>query len=95
MYSAFISIVLISIVLAGWTSFAFISQSSKSSEILNLIQDMYASQKSVVIDVIDLSRILIKKEKSERITTENNEPLPLTEFHTDLEDHNEMAGTFH
>ena len=33
MYSAFISIALISIVLAGWTSYTFVFQSSKSSEI--------------------------------------------------------------
>ena len=69
MYSAFISIALISIVLAGWTSYTFIFQSSKSSEIIKVIQDMYASQKSVVIDVIDLSKILIKG-TSESITNE-------------------------
>ena len=60
MYSAFISIVLISIVLVGWTCSAFISQPTKSGEIINLIQDMYESQKSVIIDVVDLSKLLIK-----------------------------------
>ena len=61
MYSAFISIVLISIILSGWTCFAFISQPTKSGEIINLIQDMYEGQKSVIINValdaveIDLS----------------------------------------
>ena len=71
MYSAFISIALISIVLAGWTSYTFIFQSSKSSDIIKVIQDMYASQKSVVIDVIDLSKILIKG-TSESIANEKN-----------------------
>ena len=71
MYSAFISIALISIVLAGWTSYTFVFQSSKSSEIIKVIQDMYASQKSVVIDVIDLSKILIKG-TSESIANEKN-----------------------
>ena len=71
MYSAFISIALISIVLAGWTSYTFVFQSSKSSEIIKVIQDMYASQKSVVIDVIDLSKILIKG-TSESIANDKN-----------------------
>ena len=85
MYSAFISIVLISIILAGWTCFAFISQPSKSSEIINVIQDMYESQKSVIIDVVDLSKLLIK-ETSERIASEDNNLLAESEFLTDEED---------
>ena len=70
MYSSFISIVLFSIILTGWTGYAFISQPTNSDEIINVIQDMYESQKSVVIDVIDLSKILIKY-SSERIANEN------------------------
>ena len=85
MYSAFISIVLISIVLAGWTSFAFISQSTKSGEIINVIQDMYESQKSVIIDVVDLSKLLIK-DTSEEIVSEDNNLLTESEFLTDQED---------
>ena len=87
MYSAFISIVLISIILAGWTCFAFISQPTKSGEISNVIQDMYKSQKSVIIDVVDLSKLLIK-DKSERIASEDNNLLieSESEFVTDQED---------
>jgi len=89
MYSAFISIVLISIVLAGWTCFAFISQPSKSGEIINVIQDMYKSQKSVIIDVVDLSKLLIK-DTSERIASEDNNLLTESEseseFFPDQED---------
>ena len=85
MYSAFISIVLISIILAGWTCFAFISQPSKSGEIINVIQDMYKSQKSVIIDVVDLSKLLIK-DNSERIASEDNNLLTESEFLTDQED---------
>ena len=85
MYSAFISIVLTSIILAGWTTYAFIFQSSKSIEISKVIQDMYASQKSVVIDVIDLSKILIK-DKSKKITNENNNVLLEKEFLADREE---------
>ena len=59
LYSAFITIIIISIILAGWTSYAFIAQSSKSTEIINVIQDIYVSQKSVVVDVIELSKILM------------------------------------
>ena len=84
MYSAFISIVLISIILAGWTCFAFISQPTKSGEIINVIQDMYESQKSVIIDVVDLSKLLIK-DKSKRIAEDNN-LLTESEFLTDQED---------
>ena len=85
MYSAFISIVLISIILAGWTCFAFISQSTKSGEIINVIQDMYESQKSVIIDVVDLSKLLIK-DTSEKIASEDNNLLTESEFLTDQED---------
>ena len=85
MYSAFISIVLISIVLAGWTCFAFISQSTKSVEIINVIQDMYESQKSVIIDVVDLSKLLIK-DTSEKISSEDNNLLTESEFLIDQED---------
>ena len=85
MYSAFISIVLISIILAGWTCFAFISQSTKSGEIIHVIQDMYESQKSVIIDVVDLSKLLIK-DTSEKIASEDNNLLIESEFLKDQED---------
>ena len=85
MYSAFISIVLISIILAGWTCFAFISQPTKSGEIINVIQDMYESQKSVIIDVVDLSKLLIK-DKSERIASEDNNLLTESKLLTDQEE---------
>ena len=84
-YSAFISIVLISIILAGWTSYAFLSHSSKTSEIIKVIQDMYAGQKSVVIDVIELSKILIK-DSSLGIDNVNNNLLIKKELVTDIED---------
>ena len=84
-YSAFISIVLILIVLAGWTGYAFISQPSKSSEIIRVINDMYSSQKSVFINVIELSKILINDSRV-GITNENNNLLVETELITDLED---------
>ena len=78
MYYAFFAIVLISIILAGWTCFAFISQPSKSGEIINVIQDMYKSQKSVIIDVVDLSKLLIK-DTSKKIAIEDNNLLTESE----------------
>jgi len=90
-YSAFISIVLISIVLAGWTTYAFLSQSSKSSELINVIQDIYESQKSVVVDVIDLSKILIK-DTNQRNISEMDNPLVKTESLKGLEDESESES---
>jgi len=85
MYSAFISIVLISIILAGWTCFSFISQPTKSGEIINVMQDMYKSQKSVIIDVVDLSKILIN-DKSERMASEDNNFLTESELLSNAEE---------
>ena len=85
MYSAFIFIVLISIILIVWTGFAYVSQSSKSSEITKVIKNMYSSQKSVVIDVIYLTKILIK-DNNLSISNENSNLLVKTELISDLED---------
>ncbi|MBW3042174.1 hypothetical protein CVO71_05880 [Prochlorococcus marinus str. XMU1408] len=46
---------------------------------------MYESQKSVIIDVIDLSKLLIT-DKSERIASEENNLLTESELSTDQED---------
>ena len=82
MYSAFISIVLISIILAIWACFAFISQPKKSGEIINVIHDMYENQKSVILDVADLSKLLLR-DTSEKIASENNNLLAESEFNLD------------
>tara|TARA_Y100001968_G_scaffold246174_1_gene230374 strand:- start:966 stop:1439 length:474 start_codon:yes stop_codon:yes gene_type:complete len=84
-YLALISIVLISIILAGWTCFVFISQPTKSDEIINFVHDIYKSQKSVIIDAVDLSKLLIK-DKSEKIASEDNNLLTESELLTDQED---------
>ena len=82
-YSAFISIVLISIILTGWTCFAFISQPTKSGEIINVIQDMFTSQKSVIIDIVELSKLLIN-DTSKRISSEDNNLLSESESESEL-----------
>ena len=82
-YSAFISIVLISIILTGWTCFAFISQPTKSGEIINVIQDMYESQKSVIIDIVDLSKLLIN-DTTNKIASEDNKLVTISESESEL-----------
>ena len=79
-YYAFISIVLILIIISGWTSYAFISQPAKSGEIINLIQEIFESQKSVIINVVDLSKLLIKN------SSESNNLLTESESLVDLHD---------
>ena len=69
-YAAFISIVLLSFVLVTWTSYALFFQSAKNTEIINVIQDIYVSQKTVVVDIVELSKILIK-DTSENIIRDN------------------------
>ena len=85
LYSAFISIFLISLVLVGWTCFAFIFQPTKSGEIINVVNDIYESQKSVIIDTIDLSKLLIK-DTSERTSSESINLLTESELKPELED---------
>ena len=87
-YYAFVSIVLISIVLTAWTGYVFISQPSKSSEIVKVIKNIYISQKSVILDVIDLSKLLVK-DTSSTMSSENNF-LVDDELLTDLEDNSQF-----
>ena len=89
MYSAFISILLTSFVLAGWTAYSFVFQSSKSIDIAKVIQDMYASQKSVFVDVIDLSKILLK-DTSNKIINENENVFLETELLADREEDSQL-----
>ena len=58
-YSVFIVIVLFFTLLGGWTAYSFVSQPSKSDEILRVIKDIYGSQKSVILDFVKLTNILI------------------------------------
>ncbi len=88
-YSAFISIVLLSFILAGWTCYAFISQPSKSSEIINVIKEISQSQKTVIIDVVNLSKLLIKDTRDVEPIEKNNF-LPESEFLTDLKDKSQL-----
>ena len=88
-YSAFISIVLLSIILVGWTGYAFVSQPTKSSEISNVIRDIYESQKTIIIDVVDLSKLLMKETRKEKANEKNN-LLPEAELLTDLKEESQL-----
>ena len=88
-YSAFISIFLLSIILAGWTGYSFISQPTKSSEIISVLRGIYESQKTVIIDVVDLSKLLIKDSSTGKANEKNN-LLPEGESLTDLKDKSQL-----
>tara|TARA_Y100001968_G_scaffold327236_1_gene371860 strand:- start:203 stop:667 length:465 start_codon:yes stop_codon:yes gene_type:complete len=88
-YSAFISIVLLSIILAGWTGYAFISQPSKSGEIINEIQEILQSQKTVIINVVDLAKLLIK-DRSKVQPNENNNFSQKSELLTELKNKSQL-----
>tara|TARA_Y100001968_G_scaffold291471_1_gene295921 strand:- start:709 stop:1107 length:399 start_codon:yes stop_codon:yes gene_type:complete len=83
MYTTFISVVLTSIVLAGYTCYSFLMQPTKSDEIINVIQDIYESQKIVLIDVIDLAKLLIK-DTSDKLPNEDNNLLTESDLLSDL-----------
>ena len=70
-YSGFISIIFILVVTSVWTGYIFVSQPTKFNEIIYFIQDIYQSQKTVINDFLNLSKLLIN-DKEERIFNENN-----------------------
>ena len=90
-YSTFISIILLSIILTGWTGYAFISQPTKSSEIISVIRGIYESQKTVIIDVVDLSKLLIKDTGKGKANKKNN-LLSEAESLTDLKDKSQLVA---
>ncbi len=83
-YSAFISIVLITIFYATWTGYAVIFQPTKSAAIISVIQDIYEGQKLIILDFIDLSKLLVNDTR-ERIVTENKDSLIDSELMTNSE----------
>ena len=58
-------------------------QPTKSDEIINVIQDIYQSQKTVLIDVIDLAKLLIK-DTSDKLPNEDNNLLTESDLLSDL-----------
>ena len=88
-YSAFISIVILSIILVSWTAYAFIFQPTKSNEIISLIGGIYESQKTVIIDVVDLSKLLIKDTSKGKDNDKNN-LLTEAELLKDLKDKSQL-----
>ena len=53
-------IILFSAVLSGWTSIILLSNTPYNNEINDLINEMYLNQKNFIINVKDLSILLVK-----------------------------------
>ena len=72
-------IIIFSSVITGWTSILLLSNSTYNSEIKELINKMYFNQKNFVLNVKDLSSLLVKDanqrffEKNQFINQLNNE----------------------
>tara|TARA_Y100001968_G_C19276991_1_gene677254 strand:+ start:403 stop:840 length:438 start_codon:yes stop_codon:yes gene_type:complete len=82
---AFIAVVLISISLTAWTSYVFVSQPLKSGKITKVITNVYESQKSSLVNIIELSKILAE-DTTETVVPENNNIKVQEELLADLED---------
>ncbi len=60
-YLSITTIIILSIVLTGWTTFTYLSNDSRKSEITYVVLDIYENQKTILFDFIKLSKLLIKK----------------------------------
>ena len=75
------SIALFSLLLSGLTSYSLLTQSPRSNEINKIIKKIYVAQKTVIIDIINLSQIIIE-DNGERIANyKDNDNI---ELETDL-----------
>ena len=79
--AAVISIILISFLLSGWTSFVLVTDNDKRGEIVNALGGIYESQRSFLVNVIDLSKILLE------------ERLDNQEINTDIRDFEESLNS--
>ena len=61
-----------SAVLTGWTSIVLLTNSSFNLEIKQVIKNMYINQKTFILNVKDLSLILVK-DANERFSERHNE----------------------
>ncbi len=65
-------ILLFSAVVTGWTSIVLLTNSSFNLEIKQVIKNMYINQKTFILNVKDLSLILVK-DANERFSERHNE----------------------
>lgn len=72
MYKLFKLILIFSSVITGWTSILLFSNTSYKIEIKELINKIYINQKNFVINVKDLS-ILLLKDSNERFSSKPQE----------------------
>tara|TARA_B100000700_G_C15026112_1_gene848222 strand:+ start:729 stop:1211 length:483 start_codon:yes stop_codon:yes gene_type:complete len=93
-YLTFISIVLISIILAGWTSYSIITQSPKSNQLTEEIKDIYTNQIEVFINIIDLSKTLLNDtSKSNNDYINNNIKVESNSLNNSIDDENKNEST--
>ena len=64
-------LILFSAVIGGWTSILLISNTTLNSEIKEVINKMYFNQKNFIINVKDLSFLLVK-DANERLSETNH-----------------------
>ncbi len=65
-----------SAVITGWTSFLLVSNTSLNFEIKELITKMYLNQKSFILNIKDLSLLLVK-DANQRFYERNQGPIRL------------------
>ena len=65
-------LILFSAVIGGWTSILLISNTTLNSEIKEVINKMYFNQKNFIINVKDLSFLLVK-DANERLSETNHD----------------------
>tara|TARA_Y100001968_G_scaffold318916_1_gene349774 strand:- start:4567 stop:4791 length:225 start_codon:yes stop_codon:yes gene_type:complete len=68
---------LFSAVITGWTSVILVSNTSFNFEIKQIISKMYLNQKNFIINVRDLSFLLVK-DANERFSDNNKDKIRLT-----------------
>tara|TARA_B100000579_G_C22645290_1_gene763440 strand:- start:357 stop:620 length:264 start_codon:yes stop_codon:yes gene_type:complete len=71
-YKIFKITFLFSAVITGWTSIILLSNTTFNSEIKEVINRMYLNQKKFIINVKDLSLLLVK-DANKRLSTNNQD----------------------
>ncbi len=71
-HKIFILLILFSAVIGGWTSILLISNTTLTPEIKEVINKMYLNQKNFVLNVKDLSFLLVK-DANDRLSESNHD----------------------
>ena len=81
-YKLFKLALIFSAVITGWTSILLLSNTTFNVEIKELITKMYLNQKNFIINVKDLSLLLVK-DANERLSDKNQRIIRLNNVKTD------------